>query len=70
MLMSNETYDFLKQICTTYFPAAITCFITIASIVNMNPTYVEMVAGICTALNTFLGVCLGISTENYYKGKH
>ena len=61
MNLSNRTYDVLKAFCTTYIPAAIACFITIANALQVNSEIIEAVATIVSAADTFIGICLGIS---------
>jgi hypothetical protein len=62
-LLSTQAYDFLKPIATTYLPAAGTLYFTVAQIWGL-PAATEVV-GTIVAINTFLGVVLGISTRSY-----
>lgn len=63
--MSNKVYDVLKWIALYFLPALGTLYFAIASIWNLP--YGEQIVGTITALDTFLGVILGISTYNYRK---
>ena len=63
MKMSNTTYDFLKWIAQFLLPAAGTLYFALAGIWKLP--YGEQVVGTITAVDTFLGVLLGISTANY-----
>lgn len=65
MKMSNKMYDILKFIAQYVLPALATCIATIFKIWNL-PFGVEISATIM-AVDTALGVILGISTYNYNK---
>jgi hypothetical protein len=61
--MKNKTYDFWKKVAMYYLPAIATATITIFEIWNI-PHGTEVGATI-TAIDTALGVFLGISSNNY-----
>lgn len=63
--MSNKTYDILKWIAQLLLPAAATLYFALAEIWGLP--YGEQIVGTITAIDTFLGVLLGISTYNYNK---
>lgn len=63
--MSNKVYDVLKWIAQILLPALGTLYFALAGIWNFP--YAEAVVGTITAVDTFLGVILGISTINYNK---
>ena len=63
--MNNKTYDVLKWIAQILLPATATLYFALASIWGFP--YGEQIVGTITAIDTFLGVLLGISTYNYYK---
>lgn len=65
--MKNKTYDILKYIAQIVLPALGTLYFGLASIWNLP--YGEQVVGTITAIDTFLGVLLGISTKKYNDGK-
>ncbi|MCM1225633.1 MAG: phage holin [Lachnospiraceae bacterium] len=65
MTMNNKTYDTLKWIAQFLLPGAGTLYFALASIWGLP--YGEQVVGTITAVDTFLGVLLGISTANYNK---
>lgn len=65
MSMSNKTYDILKWIAMCLLPAAGTLYFALAGIWGLP--YGEQVVGTITAVDTFLGVILGISTSQYNK---
>lgn len=61
----NKTYDILKWIAMYLLPAAGTLYFALAGIWSLP--YGEQVVGTITAVDTFLGVILGISTSQYNK---
>ena len=61
--MSNKLYDILKWVALILLPALGTLYFTLAGIWGFP--YGEQIVGTITAIDTFLGVCLGISTINY-----
>ena len=63
--MSNKTYDILKWIAQIFLPALATLYFALAGIWGLP--FGEEVVGTITAIDTFLGVALGISTANYNK---
>lgn len=65
MKLSNKTYDILKWIAQYFLPALGTLYFTLAGIWGFP--YGEQIVGSITAVDTFLGILLGISTANYKK---
>ena len=63
--MTNKTYDILKWIAMYLLPALGTLYFALAGIWGFP--YGEEIVGTITALDTFLGVILGISTVQYHK---
>lgn len=63
MNLSNKAYDILKWIAQYLLPAAGTLYFAIASIWGLP--YAEQVVGTITAVDTFLGVILGVSSAKY-----
>lgn len=63
--MSNKIYDTLKYIAQVILPAAGTLYFALAGIWGFP--YGEAVVGTIAAVDTFLGVALGISTAQYNK---
>ena len=63
MKLSNNVYDVLKWIALYLLPALGTLYFAIAGIWGLP--YGEQVVGTITAIDTFLGVILGISTSQY-----
>ena len=64
-MMSNKTYNILKWIAMYLRPALGTLYFALASIWGLP--YGEQIVGTITAVDTFLGVILGISTAQYNK---
>ncbi len=65
MKMSNKVYDILKWITIILLPAIGTLYFSLAGIWNFP--YGEQVIGTLTAIDTFLGVVLHISSTKYTK---
>lgn len=65
MILSNKMYNWLKWIAMYLLPAVGTLYFALAGIWNLP--YGEQVVGTITAVDTFLGVILGISTSRYNK---
>lgn len=65
--MSNKVYDILKYNAQYVLPAVGTLYFALAGIWGLP--YGEQVVGTITAIDTFLGVVLGISTSKYNKDK-
>ena len=61
--MSNKMYDVLKWIAMVFLPAIATLYFALAGIWGFP--YGEQIVGTLTAIDTFLGVCLGISSKQY-----
>lgn len=68
MKISDKTYNILKWIAQYFLPAVGTLYFALASIWDLP--YGEQVVGTVTAVDTFLGVILGISTAQYNKTKN
>lgn len=65
MIFSNKAYDKLKWIAQILLPAIGTLYFALAQIWGFP--YAEQIVGTVTAVDTFLGILLGISTYNYNK---
>ena len=65
MKMNNKVYDILKWIALILLPALGTLYFALAGIWGFP--YAEQVVGTITAIDTFLGVILGISKASYNK---
>ena len=63
--MNDKLYDVLKWIAMILLPALGTLYFALAGIWGFP--YAEQIVGTVTALDTFLGVLLGISTSQYNK---
>lgn len=63
--MSNKAYDVLKWVAMYLLPALGTLYFALASIWGLP--YGEEIVGTITAIDTFLGVILGISNSQYKK---
>lgn len=66
MKLPNKLYDILKWLLIIVVPAFITLFSFLAQAWGWDiPT--EAITGTITAVATFIGVCIGISSLNYYR---
>ena len=65
MSMSNKTYDILKWVAMVFLPALGKLYFELAGIWNLPCG--EQVVGTIAAIDTFMGVILGISSANYNK---
>ena len=65
--MSNKVYDVLKWITMYLIPALGTLYFALAGIWGFP--YGEQIVGTLTAIDTFLGVILGISSAKYNKDR-
>ena len=63
MKMNDKTYDVLKYVAQIALPAAGTLYFALAGIWGLP--YGEQIVGTITAVDTFLGVMLGISSAAY-----
>ena len=67
MKLTNKQYDVLKWIALIALPAIGTLYFTLATIWGLP--YGDQVVGTITAVDTFLGALLGISTSQHNKRK-
>lgn len=65
MQLNDRWYAILKWIAMLFLPALGTLYFALAGIWNLP--FGEEVLGTITALDTFLGALLGISTAQYNK---
>lgn len=65
MKMKDKTYDILKFIAQIFLPALGTLYFALAGIWGLP--YGEQIVGTITAIDTFLGAVLKISTNQYNK---
>lgn len=67
MKISDKTYDTLKWVALLLLPALGTLYFALAGIWGLP--YGEQIVGTITAVDTFLGAILKISTNTYEKGE-
>ena len=65
LILSDKTYSLLKWIALILLPALGTLYFALAGIWELP--FGEQIVGTITAIDTFLGAILGISTNNYKK---
>ncbi len=63
MTITNKVYNILKWLATYFLPAAGTLYFALSSIWGFP--YGEEIVGTITAIDTFIGVILGISSAKY-----
>lgn len=63
--MSNKVYDVLKWIAQIALPAVGALYFALADLWGLP--YPTEIVGTITAIDTFLGVILGISSSSYHK---
>ncbi|MBR3238482.1 MAG: phage holin [Oscillospiraceae bacterium] len=63
MKLTNKTYDILKWVCLILLPALSTLYWSLSGIWGWP--YTEQIIGTIAAVETFLGVIIGISTHTY-----
>lgn len=64
-MLSDKVYNILKWIAMYLLPAIGTLYFALAGIWGFP--YGEEIVGTLTAVDTFLGVLLGISSAKYHK---
>lgn len=67
MKLNNRVYDALKWVALILIPALATLYFALSGIWGFP--FGEQIVGTLTAIDTFLGTLLGISTLNYNKNK-
>ena len=67
IVFKNGTYDILKRIALYVLPALATLVLALGKIWNLP--YSEQIGATITALDTFLGAVLGLSSKNYWEGQ-
>ena len=65
MVLNDKVYNVLKWISLYVLPALATLYFTLSNIWSLP--YTEQVIGTLTAIETFIGIILGISTSQYNK---
>ena len=68
MQLSNKIYDIFKFIAQIVLPALATLYLALAGIWKLP--FGEQISGTIMAIDTFLGVLLGISSSNYKKNNN
>ena len=63
MRLPDKVYDILKWVCLILLPASSTLYWSLSSIWGWP--YTEQIIGTIAAVETFLGVIIGISTHTY-----
>lgn len=61
--LNSSVYNFLKWVALVVLPALAALILTLGIVLNWSGA--EVVAGVVTAIDTFLGAVLGKSSTNY-----
>lgn len=64
-LLSNAAYDVIKWVALIFLPALGTAYYGLAVLWNLPKP--NEVVGTITIIDTFLGVCVGLASDNYRK---
>lgn len=65
MIIPNKVYNVLKWVLIIFVPALITFLTTIFALYGIP--HIEIVVGTLSAVATFLGALIGVSTKAYNK---
>lgn len=65
MIIPNKIYNVLKWVLIIFVPALITFLTTIFALYGIP--HIEIVVGTISAVATFLGALIGVSTKAYNK---
>ena len=65
MIIPNKVYNVLKWVLIIFIPALITFLTTIFALYHIP--HIEIVVGTISAVATFLGALIGVSTKAYNK---
>lgn len=63
MILKNKTYDIVKYIAQIVLPAVATFYFALAGLWGLP--YADQIVGTITALDTFLGALLHVSSSKY-----
>lgn len=66
-MFSNKVYDILKQIALIVLPATASLCYTFATIWGLS--HAQEIAATITAIDAFLGIILGLSSNQYNASK-
>jgi hypothetical protein len=67
MIFNNKTYDILKFVAITFIPALAT-FVGTVGIAVGYPETTGIIVTVLTALGSFIGALVGLSSASYNKG--
>ena len=66
-MLPSKLYDWLKWICVILLPATATLVFSLSAIFHWE--WGEIAVGVITAVDTFVGALIGVSTAQYNKVK-
>lgn len=65
MILPDKVYNVLKWLCLIFAPALVTLIATIFALYHIDGA--EIVCGTISAITTFIGALIGVSTKAYKK---
>lgn len=65
MILPEKVYNVLKWLCLIFAPALVTLIATIFALYHIDGA--EIVCGTISAIATFIGALIGVSTKAYNK---
>lgn len=66
MKMSDRVYTILKYLCQIAIPAVGGLYFGLAQLWSLP--YAEQIVGSCSCVAAFIGILIGVSSYQYYKG--
>ena len=66
-MLPSKLYDWLKWVCVILLPATATLVFSLSAIFHWE--WGEIAVGVITAVDTFIGALIGVSTAQYNKVK-
>lgn len=69
MKIPDKIYDVLKWVAIICIPALVTFLSVVLGVLDIDPKTVNVVVTIISAVGTFIGTLIGVSTVKYNKDK-
>ena len=66
MVLNDRLYTILKYLCQVALPAFGGLYFGLAQLWSLP--YAEQIVGSCSCLAAFIGILIGVSSYQYYKG--
>lgn len=65
--LNNRVYDIIKWVALIAIPALVTFLSVVLGALGVDPHVINVVTTILSAIGTFIGTLIGVSTANYNK---